>query len=890
MQAKLKGASAETSKDRCARTGVSEPAAPSARKDEHRARSLLSAHNQMLSRLAAGCTIPELVSDVADYLETFAPTLDMAVHLVDPITGRLTRGISKSLGQAVLQDIERIPLSETRAVGTAFVTGNRGRSSQAEGERHESYVELETTHEVQCVAVVPARSSKGVTVAVVTAFRRVGQTDFEDSPETVLDVASSILGMGLERIRTVEHLLLAKSFTDRSHEPTLYVRSDASLIYVNDAACNAYGYARDELLAMRVWELDADMSERDFQRIWELAARRGSLTLRKEVRLGAGRATPVEVSISHIEIEDEAFQCAVIHDLSALRETEKRLHVCEERCALAARGANEGLWSWDLDRNAMHVSPRWCALVGLEPEERDLSPEEWWRRIHADDVERVRTGLDAHLAGKSETFEIEHRMVHAEGRYLWVLTRGEAVRDEHGAPARIAGSLTDITKQKLAEERLRHDALHDDLTGLPNRSMFMDHLGRVLGRARRTEKPFQFAVLFLDFDRFKRINDSLGHLVGDELLIAIARRLGSCVRPADTVARLGGDEFAILLERVDGVTGATRVSERIHQALREPFRVSSLEIFITASVGIAVGSRTYDRPENILRDADTAMYRAKAAGKARHEVFDQAMHARAIEQLKLETELRLAVKRHEFCLQYQPIVSLEDGRAVGIEAFARWQHPKRGLLAPASFLAIAEESGLIVDIGWWIFREACAQMKKWQDRFQSARSLAIHVNLSKKELFQPELPQRIEAVLAETGLKPEHLVLDIPENVIMHKAESSVTILGQLKSLSLRIHLDDFGTGYSSLGYLHRFQIDTLKIDHSFVRHLRASGENWKTVRAIVSLAENLGMDVIAEGVETEAQFEQLKKLLCKSAQGSFFEKPRTKDEMEQILVGYGTS
>ena len=475
-------------------------------------------------------------------------------------------------------------------------------------------------------------------------------------------------------------------------------------------------------------------------------------------------------------------------------------------------------------------------------------------------------------------------MVHAEGRYLWVLTRGEAVRDVHGAPARIAGSLTDITKQKLAEERLRHDALHDDLTGLPNRSMVMDHLGRVLERARRSEQTFQFVVLFLDFDRFKRINDSLGHLVGDQLLIAIARRLGSCVRPSDTVARLGGDEFAILLERVAGVTGQTRVAERIHQALREPFRVSSLEVFITASIGIAVASRTYERPEGILRDADTAMYRAKAAGKARHEVFDEAMHARAIEQLKLEVELRLAVKRKEFCLLYQPVVSLEDGRPVGVEAFARWQHPNRRLLAPVSFLSVAEESGLIVDIGWWIFREACTQMKAWQDRFQSARSLAIHGNLSGKELFQPEFPERIEPVLAETGLKPEHLVLDIPENVIMHKAESSVTILCQLKSLALRIHLDDFGTGYSSLGYLHRFRIDTLKIDHSFIRHLRSGGENWKTVRAIMSLADNLGMDVIAEGVESEEQFEQLRKLRCKSAQGIFFEEPMTDDEMARFL------
>jgi diguanylate cyclase (GGDEF)-like protein/PAS domain S-box-containing protein len=543
------------------------------------------------------------------------------------------------------------------------------------------------------------------------------------------------------------------------------------------------------------------------------------------------------------------------------------------------------LWTWDLESDELYLSPRWCTIVGRAPEELCVPPEHWWRLVHPDDVERVRGELVRHLDGGSETFEVEHRMVHAEGRYLWVLTRGEAVRAEHGAAIRVAGSLTDITKQKLAEERLRHDALHDDLTGLPNRSMFMDHLRRTIQRARRSDDPFHFSVLFLDFDRFKRINDSLGHLVGDQLLIAIARRLDWCVRPTDTVARLGGDEFSILLEPIDGVTAATRVAERIHHALREPFRVSGLEVFITVSIGITVGSRSYERPEDVLRDADTAMYRAKAAGKARHEVFDEAMHARAIEQLKLEAELRLAVKRQEFRLLYQPVVALDSGEPVGFEAFARWRHPTRGLLTPASFLSVAEESGLIVEIGWWIVREACQQMKAWQERYPSARSLAVHVNLSGKELFQPELPGRLEAIFAETGLRPTHLVLDIPENVIMHKAESSVMILEQLKSLGLRIHLDDFGTGYSSLGYLHRFQIDALKIDHSFIRNLRSSGDNWKTVRAIVSLADTLGMDVIAEAVENEEQLAELRRLRCKCAQGSFFEEPLTRAQMEEVLA-----
>lgn len=870
-----------------ASSATSQPSAPTAAEPSLEGSTLLAAQNRILSRLAEGCTIPELLSDVSEYAKAFAPSWDIAIHLVDPSTGCLTSGMSKTLGRAVLRAMESIPLADAWPVGNAFATETPWRRSPVESDWCTAYMELEAEHRVQCCWAVPARSPRGSTVAVVSAFCRLGGGNIgrDGSPETVLDVASSLLGMGIERIRTVDRLLLAKSSIDTSREPTLCVRSDASLIYVNEAACRAFGYSRDELLKMHVWELDVNVSREDYRRLWEVTERRGRVTLRTEVRLRQGGSVPVEIGISHVRIQNEGFQCAVVRNISALRETEKRLQDCEERYALAARGANDGLWSWDLGKDELYLSPRWCALVGLPAEELRTSPDEWWQRIHPDDVDDVREALETYLNGDSETFELEHRLMHSDGRCLWVLTRGESIRTEEGRPTRVAGSLTDITKQRLAEERLRHDALHDDLTGLPNRSMFMDHLARTLKRARRSSKEFHFAMLFLDFDRFKRINDSLGHLVGDQLLVAIARRLGSCVRPADTLARLGGDEFAILLEPIAGVTKATGVAERIHQALREPFRVSGLELFITASIGIAIGSKSYERPEDVLRDADTAMYRAKAAGKARHEVFDEAMHARAIEQLRLEAELRLAVKRKEFCLLYQPVVAIESRRRIGLEALARWEHPTRGLLTPASFLPVAEESGLIVDIGWWIFHEACQQMKSWQEQFEAARRLPIHVNLSGKELFQPEFPERIEAILNETGLAPVHLVLDIPENVIMHKAESSVTILQQLKSLGLRIHLDDFGTGYSSLGYLHRFQIDTLKIDRSFVRNLRSDGENRKTVRAIVSIAESLGMDVIAEGVENEEQLAELRTLRCSSAQGSLFERPLPKSAIEEILA-----
>jgi diguanylate cyclase (GGDEF)-like protein/PAS domain S-box-containing protein len=561
----------------------------------------------------------------------------------------------------------------------------------------------------------------------------------------------------------------------------------------------------------------------------------------------------------------------------------ERIRPSEDRYAFSARGAKDGLWDWNLETDELLLSPRWSAIVGLTEVERATAPAEWLDRIHSEDRSRVREQLRVATTGES-LFESEHRLAHEDGRYLWVLMRGEVTRGKSGEPLRIAGSLTDITQQKLAEERLRHEATHDELTGLPNRSTFMEHLRRLLERSRRSGRDLKFAVLFLDFDRFKRINDSLGHLAGDQLLAAIARRLKDCVRPGDTVARLGGDEFGVVLERLGDATEATRVAERIHQVLREPFDIQGLEVFITTSIGIAVGSRAYEEPLDLLRDADVAMYRAKAAGKGRHEVFDSAMQAHAVEQLQLEADLRRALVRDEIRLLYQPVVSLHDRAILGFEALARWKHPTRGLLPPSAFLPAAEETGLIVDLGFQVLRQACVQAQKWQRSAPSRTSLSMHVNVSDKQLFQPELADRVKQVLTETELPPGTLVLDVSENVVMQKADSAVAILGRLKSLGLRIHLDDFGTGYSSLGYLHRFEIDTLKIDRSFIRNLRAGGDNWIAARTIVALANNLGMGVIAEGVETEEQLQELLGLGCLLGQGSLFYEPLSPEMVDDIL------
>jgi diguanylate cyclase (GGDEF)-like protein len=467
------------------------------------------------------------------------------------------------------------------------------------------------------------------------------------------------------------------------------------------------------------------------------------------------------------------------------------------------------------------------------------------------------------------------------------------VSDEKGKPTRMAGSLTDVTDRKVAEERLLHNAFYDGLTELPNRSLFMDRLGRSLARAKRRE-DYMFAVLFLDLDRFKNVNDSLGHTVGDELLISVARRLETCLRPGDTAARLGGDEFTMLLDDITDVSDATRVAERIQQDLAIPFDLNGHEVFVAASIGIAVSAikgtvSAYDLPEDVLRDADTAMYRAKALGKARHEVFDEAMHARALALLRMETDLRRALERENFRVYYQPLVSLETGRISGFEALVRWEHPERGLVSPAEFISLAEETGLIIAIDRWVLREACHQTRLWQEKFGASTGhprapLYISANLSSKQFGQPDLVDQIEEIVLHTGLGMHSLKLEITESVLMNNAEAAAAMLLQLRKLGIRLSIDDFGTGYSSLSYLHSFPLDTLKIDRSFINRLGGDGEGSEIVRTIMTLSRNLGMEVVAEGVETAEQLNELRKLTCDYGQGYFFARPLRAEDAEALL------
>lgn len=508
----------------------------------------------------------------------------------------------------------------------------------------------------------------------------------------------------------------------------------------------------------------------------------------------------------------------------------------------------------------------------------DMFTSEHAAQAFRDEQEIVRTGEGLPNIEEKETLP--------DGSVRWVSTTKMPLRDAHGEVVGTFGMSRDITLRKQAEAQIERQAFYDVLTQLPNRALYMNRLDHLIRRAtRQAGRKFIFAVMFLDLDRFKGVNDGLGHQAGDELLMQFARRLELCIRPGDTLARLGGDEFAVLLEDIRSETDATRVAERIHQALASPFTIDGTEIFVSGSVGIALSSTGYTRPADMLRDADTAMYRAKSNGRSRHEVFDADMHQRAVSTLQLETDLRRALERNECEVFYQPIVDLEHHRFAGFEALVRWRHPQRGLVMPDTFIPLAEETGLINAIGLWVLRVACRQLSDWQKRFPQEPPLRMSVNVSTRQLAQADFVEQVRGVLNEVGIPPELLVLEITESALMQNLKAGAAVIQRLRDLQVRLNIDDFGTGYSSLSYLQAFPVDTLKVDRSFVHKMGIEHGQAEIVRAIIGLAQNLGLSVTAEGVETQAQIDTLVELKCSSAQGFFFARPMPAADVEKLLI-----
>jgi diguanylate cyclase (GGDEF)-like protein/PAS domain S-box-containing protein len=560
---------------------------------------------------------------------------------------------------------------------------------------------------------------------------------------------------------------------------------------------------------------------------------------------------------------------------------EKKLRESEERYDLAARGANDGLWDWNLKNNEIYYSPRWIAMLGFKEGEIDNNPDEWLKRVHPDDQKRVRENLISHINGDTSHFQYEYRIQHANGTYVWILTRGLAVRDTEGKAYRIAGSQTDLTARKLIEERLAYGALHDGLTGLPNRELFMDRLKQRMELTKRRPDNL-FAVLFLDIDRFKVINDSLGHAVGDQLLNTTARRLQLCMRPEDTVSRLSGDEFAILLNEVQDVSDAVRVADRIQARMRETTVLSAVNRTTTVSTGIIMFNGKYTQPQDILRDADTAMYRAKALGGGRHQIFDTSMHTQALTLLQLESDMKRAVKNQEWVVYYQPIISVAGGKVSGVEALVRWMHPERGIISPLDFIPQAEDIGLIIPIGEFVLRTACLQTKAWRNAGFS--NLWVSVNLSGRQFQDQNLVQKISQILAETGLPSDGLRLEVTESVAMQDIAYAIRVLKELKKLGVHVSLDDFGNGYSSLSYLKQFSLNVLKIDQSFIQDILVNKNSEAITMAIIAMARSLGLEVVAEGVEKEEQLAFLKSKFCDEVQGFLFSKPLPVNELTSFL------
>lgn len=682
-----------------------------------------------------------------------------------------------------------------------------------------------------------------------------------------------LAGKTLRFEQTLDTMQLGVTITDLT----------GTIIYTNAADAELHGYTQEELLGqdVRIFAPQGTAKPLSPKKIESM--RRWARDTRN--RKKGGGLFPVRL-LSDVLRDEDGRPVGVVttcEDITRRKRAEQALKESEERYALAMRGAKDGLWDWNLNTGEVYYSARWKSMLGFEDVELGSTAEAWLDRVHPGDLLELKAQISDHREDRAREIHHEHRIRRKDGEYRWVLVRGIAERDPQGAPYRIVGSMSDISARKDLEENLARDALYDHLTRLPNRAFFNDLLHRTFAQAGRHEND-TFALLYLDLDRFKVVNDSLGHAAGDQLLIEVARRLESSIRPGDVAARLGGDEFCVLLSEIHDSSDATRVARRIQEAMEPPVILDGREVFTSASIGIAVYEEGVTEEEHLLRHADSALYRAKSRGKSRFEIFDEEMHSRALALLQLETDIRDAVENGQFRAVYQPVVRLEDQTVTGVEALLRWQHPKRGLVPNHEFMPLALETGLIVPIGNWMIEEACRQMATWARQFSNLSELKVSVNLAWKQLRQPKLVELVERALTKAQLAPDRLLLEVSEEDLMMDADRNIETIQRLKEMGVRVQIDDFGTGSSSLTYLNRFEVDTLKIDRSFVSSLGMTNDRAAVVQAMITLARDMGIQVIAEGIETVEQSDQLKSYHCDRGQGYLFSRPLEASDTEKFL------
>ena len=665
------------------------------------------------------------------------------------------------------------------------------------------------------------------------------------------------------------------------------VGRDGRWLQVNRSLCEILGYPEEELLGKTFQDIthpdDLDVDLDNLRRM--LAGETRTYQTEKRYFHREGHVVWILLSVSLVQDEEgePLYFVSQVQDISERKRAEQKIRDAEQRYRTLVEQIPAVTYIDPVDdpETSLYTSPQIEQMLGYTPQEWQ-SEKLWPKRLHPDDRERILAADERFEAGVEDPFREEYRLLAKDGSVVWVHEEAVLVRDEAGEPLYWQGVFYDLTERKVLEERLEHRALHDPLTDLPNRQLFIDRLGQALRRTRRRKKG-RVAVLFMDLDGFKVVNDSLGHETGDRLLVAVSERLKGCLRPKDTLARFGGDEFVVLLEDVEGPQEAVRVAERIIDELKNRFVIDGRELYARASIGIALGEDRTKGPDDLLRGADTAMYRAKDGGLD-YSMFDTVMYEKAINRLEAENALGRAVEQEEFVLNYQPIVSLQTSEVFAVEALVRWEHPERGLLNPEEFVPMAEESGLVIPMGEQVLREACLRAKEWQEAHPRTPPLVMSVNLSARQLSRPDLADTVERVLGETGLEGSCLILDVTETVYVKVLAANTAILDRLRGLGVRFSIDDFGTGYSSLSYLKRLPADAIKIDQSFVRGLGEDVEDTAIVHMIIELAHTLGVEVIAEGVESERQATLLKEMGCDMAQGYHFSKPLPPEEIPALL------